>query len=100
MGVSYDLIATMLGHKTEAMAKHYSKRADVSKKLSSTIVELDAEWNRREREMSNQQENNVKPERMWRKLQIILQSNQENRMVPGDGFEPPTRGFSIRCSTN
>ena len=21
-------------------------------------------------------------------------------MVPGDGFEPPTRGFSIRCSTD
>ena len=21
-------------------------------------------------------------------------------MVPGDGIEPPTRGFSIRCSTN
>jgi hypothetical protein len=21
-------------------------------------------------------------------------------MVPGGGFEPPTRGFSIRCSTN
>ena len=67
MGVSYDLIATMLGHKTEAMAKHYSKHAVVSKKLSSTIVELDAEWNRRKREMSNQQENNVKPERMRRK---------------------------------
>lgn len=65
--MSYDLIATMLGHKTEAMAKHYSKRADVSKKLSSTIVELDAEWNRREREISNHQENNVKPERMRRK---------------------------------
>lgn len=22
------------------------------------------------------------------------------KMVPGGGFEPPTRGFSIRCSTN
>ena len=21
-------------------------------------------------------------------------------VVPGDGFEPPTRGFSVRCSTN
>ena len=57
----------MLSHKTEAMAKQYSKRAGVSKKLLSTIVELDAEWNRREREMSNQQENNVKPEMMRRK---------------------------------
>jgi len=24
----------------------------------------------------------------------------EEGMVPGGGFEPPTRGFSIRCSTN
>ena len=24
----------------------------------------------------------------------------QEKMVPGDGFEPPTRGFSIRCSTN
>ena len=22
------------------------------------------------------------------------------RMVPGDGVEPPTRGFSVRCSTS
>ncbi len=37
-----------------------------------------------------------------------VQSDQANRslavhrtkMVPGGGFEPPTRGFSIRCSTN
>src|SRR5690606_38207057 len=25
---------------------------------------------------------------------------KESGMVPGGGFEPPTRGFSIRCSTN
>ena len=24
----------------------------------------------------------------------------ESDLVPGGGFEPPTRGFSIRCSTN
>ncbi len=24
----------------------------------------------------------------------------DEAMVPGGGFEPPTRGFSIRCSTN
>ena len=26
-------------------------------------------------------------------------TSQEKRMVPGGGIEPPTRGFSIRCST-
>jgi len=24
----------------------------------------------------------------------------QEKMVPGGGFEPPTRGFSIRCSTS
>jgi hypothetical protein len=26
--------------------------------------------------------------------------NTKEEVVPGGGFEPPTRGFSIRCSTN
>lgn len=64
MGVSYDLIAGMLGQKTEAMAKHYSRRADMSKKLNSTITDLDAEWDRRDQEVSNQHENSVKPKGM------------------------------------
>jgi hypothetical protein len=25
---------------------------------------------------------------------------EKGKMVPEGGFEPPTRGFSIRCSTN
>jgi hypothetical protein len=30
----------------------------------------------------------------------IHQEGNLKEMVPGGGFEPPTRGFSIRCSTN
>ncbi|WP_024898073.1 tyrosine-type recombinase/integrase [Brucella rhizosphaerae] len=47
MGKTYETIAAMLGHKTEAMAKHYSRRADVSKLMSATVTDLDAEMNRR-----------------------------------------------------
>ena len=25
---------------------------------------------------------------------------EATKVVPGGGFEPPTRGFSVRCSTN
>jgi hypothetical protein len=33
--------------------------------------------------------------------QAILRSGKHReKMVPEGGFEPPTRGFSIRCSTN
>ncbi|KAB0572627.1 tyrosine-type recombinase/integrase [Brucella pituitosa] len=47
MGKDHETIAAMLGHKTEAMAKHYSRRADVSKLMSATVTDLDAEMNRR-----------------------------------------------------
>jgi hypothetical protein len=29
-----------------------------------------------------------------------LSTQLENIMVARDGIEPPTRGFSVRCSTN
>jgi hypothetical protein len=34
MGKDYATIAEMLGQKTEAMAKHYSRLADTSKKMA------------------------------------------------------------------
>ncbi|QMV27352.1 tyrosine-type recombinase/integrase [Brucella sp. BO3] len=47
MGKDHETIAAMLGHKTEAMAKHYSKRADVSRLMTATVTDFDAEMNRR-----------------------------------------------------
>ena len=44
----------MLAQKTEAMARHYSKRANKSRKLSAVVKNFDAELNRRRTE-------NVKP---------------------------------------
>jgi hypothetical protein len=32
--------------------------------------------------------------------QGLRRGRPEKAVVPGGGFEPPTRGFSIRCSTN
>lgn len=47
MGTDYASIADMLGQKTEAMAKHYSRRADMSKKNTATVTALSDEMNRR-----------------------------------------------------
>ncbi|WP_164986448.1 hypothetical protein [Rhizobium leguminosarum] len=46
MGKDYATIAEMLGQKTEGMAKHYSRRADTSKKMAETVSDFDAEVNR------------------------------------------------------
>jgi len=45
-------LAEMLGQKTEAMAKHYSRRADMSKKMAETVSEFEAEMNRRKTKTS------------------------------------------------
>ncbi|MFL5012512.1 tyrosine-type recombinase/integrase [Rhizobium sp.] len=47
MGKDYATIAETLGQKAEAMAKHYSRRADTSKKMAETVSYFDAEVNRR-----------------------------------------------------
>ncbi|MCM2440574.1 tyrosine-type recombinase/integrase [Agrobacterium vitis] len=47
MGQDYGAIQLVLGHKTEAMARHYSKRADMSHKTQATVTSLEAEMNRR-----------------------------------------------------
>lgn len=47
MGFDNRSIADLLGQKTEAMAAHYSRRADRTRKNTATITSLDAEMNRR-----------------------------------------------------
>lgn len=52
MGKDPATIANMLGQKTEAMAKHYSRRADMSKKMTETVDDFSAEVNRRRTKVS------------------------------------------------
>lgn len=47
MGKDPATIANMLGQKTEAMAKHYSRRADMGKQMAETVEAFSAEVNRR-----------------------------------------------------
>jgi integrase len=47
MGKDFATIADALGQKSEAMAKHYSRRADMSKRNTATVTDLTAEMNRR-----------------------------------------------------
>jgi integrase len=46
-------IADMLSQKTEAMARHYSKRANKTLKLTSVVKSFEAEVNRRRTKVSN-----------------------------------------------
>jgi integrase len=52
MGCDDRTIADMLGQKTLAMAQHYSRRADRSRKMTSVVANFDAEVNRRSIETS------------------------------------------------
>lgn len=47
MNMDYGTIANVLGHRTEAMAKHYSRRADMSKNTIAAVKDFEAEVNRR-----------------------------------------------------
>jgi integrase len=47
MGKDNGTIALVLGHATEAMAKHYSRRADMTRRATSAVTEFEAELNKR-----------------------------------------------------
>lgn len=47
LGYDDRTIADMLGHETTAMARHYSKRADRTKKMDGVVTSFEAEVNRR-----------------------------------------------------
>ncbi|ASP85488.1 site-specific recombinase [Sinorhizobium meliloti] len=47
MGKDNGTIALVLGHATEAMAKHYSRRADRSRQTTAAVADFEAELNKR-----------------------------------------------------
>lgn len=47
MGKDNGTIALVLGHATEAMAKHYSRRADRTSQATAAVADFEAELNRR-----------------------------------------------------
>jgi integrase len=47
MGFGPEIIREMLGQKTDAMARLYSRRADVGRKLAAPIADFEAEMDRR-----------------------------------------------------
>jgi integrase len=47
LGYDERSIADMLGHETTAMARHYSKRADRTRKMEAVVTSFEAEVNRR-----------------------------------------------------
>jgi integrase len=61
MGYDDRTIADMLGQRTLAMAQHYSKRADRSRKMAVVVRQFDAEVNRRRTKLVKPAEQSVKP---------------------------------------
>ncbi|MCP4998870.1 MAG: phage integrase family protein [Hyphomicrobiales bacterium] len=55
MGFDERTVADMLGQKTIEMARHYSRRADKTKKLRSVVTDFDAELDRRRTKKVNPQ---------------------------------------------
>ena len=51
MGKHHGTIALVLGHATEAMAKHYSKRANLTTRAASAVSDFEAELNKRKTEV-------------------------------------------------
>ena len=47
MGKDHETIRIMLGQKTDAMARHYSRRADHTARMAATVTDFEAEVNRR-----------------------------------------------------
>ncbi|KQX40897.1 MULTISPECIES: tyrosine-type recombinase/integrase [unclassified Ensifer] len=47
MGKDNGTIALVLGHATEAMAKHYSRRADRTRQTTAAVADFEAELNKR-----------------------------------------------------
>jgi integrase len=61
MGYDDRTIADMLGQRTLAMAQHYSRRADRSRKMAGVVRAFDAEVNRRRTKIVKPSEKSVKP---------------------------------------
>ncbi len=62
LGYDNRTIADFLGQKTEAMAAHYSRRADRSQKNTATMVKLSAEMDRRRTKTVKPAGKSVKPD--------------------------------------
>ena len=61
MGYDDRTIADMLGQKTIAMAQHYSKRANRTRKMTAVLANFDAEVNRRRTKVVKPAPKIVKP---------------------------------------
>ncbi len=100
VGMDDRTIADALAQSTETMARHYSKRADIAPKMERVAPVFEAEIERRQTEVSNRSEKSVKPGRSTQTCDPKPTNISMRKVVPRGGIEPPTRGFSIRCSTN
>ena len=89
----------MVGHKTESIYRRYTITDEAMLRDASARL---AVLHEAEREKNSQSTAKVSedsgPES--RRPDLPTHSRAGTRLVAWDGVEPPTRGFSVRCSTN
>jgi len=98
-GVEPHLIAAMLGHTDSRMVERVYGRLPVES-LARALRERLGEPERPAEDCSvfaTDAGNSEGPEGPRRQQEVAFSAGFS---VPRDGIEPPTRGFSIRCSTN
>jgi len=95
-GVDSAIVARLLGHGSTKMVDLVYGRLDLDT-LAGAVALLDPPQERRDKGGTN---SSGRRGRSGRKA--IGDSPSENRriLVPQGGVEPPTRGFSVRCSTS
>ncbi len=83
MGYDERTIADMLGQRTTAMARHYSSRADKTRKLTSVVEALNTEVTRRRKQLSNPPPKLSNLEKNREAAEKSSEENQKDSWCPG-----------------
>ncbi len=99
VGVDRKTAMEMVGHKTESIYRRYLITDEAMLKAASARL---AALHEAERERNSHSSAIVEGvlEKGEEKGPSVTPAASETKLVAWDGIEPPTRGFSVRCSTS
>ena len=99
-GLDERRIADLLGQKTPSMARHYSRSANLADKNRETMATLEKENARRAQDCQTFRRKASNPIRKRPDMTTKPNDFSDVKWCPETELNQPTRGFSIRCSTN
>ncbi len=91
-GVPRSVAMKVTGHKTEAIYERYAIVAE--RDIADGLRKVDAFQRRLAQTARGQMRDSRVPSWVPSRSQVV------EGLVAWDGIEPPTRGFSVRCSTS